>query len=91
MTGSSGELLSPNYPMHYDALSFCDWFLTAENGGRIAMMINDIQTEKSNIAYNINLMCLKNRKLYISFLSITCRLGLCTHSRWLCIEFSFTS
>lgn len=45
ITGTGGSLLSPNYPDDYDPNTFCDWFLTAQNGGRIAIIIYDLDTE----------------------------------------------
>lgn len=47
-TGLKGNYQSPNYPDPYNADDSCGWFLTAENGGRIAVVVHDLATEEGS-------------------------------------------
>ncbi|EFX86770.1 hypothetical protein DAPPUDRAFT_307763 [Daphnia pulex] len=44
-TGTGGSIISPNYPTGYNNGDSCGWFLTAENGNRIAVVIHNLDTE----------------------------------------------
>ncbi|KZS21909.1 Uncharacterized protein APZ42_011038 [Daphnia magna] len=44
-TGTGGSIISPNYPNGYANGESCGWFLTAENGNKIAVVVHDLQTE----------------------------------------------
>jgi hypothetical protein len=44
-TGTGGSIISPNYPIGYNNGDSCGWFLTAENGNKIAVVIHDLDTE----------------------------------------------
>lgn len=46
MSAASGSMVSPNYPNEYDPDDVCEWFITAPNGGRIAVVVHDLQSEE---------------------------------------------
>jgi hypothetical protein len=48
-TGTGGSIISPNYPTGYNNGDSCGWFLTAENGNRIAVVIHDLDTESGQL------------------------------------------
>lgn len=56
ITGTGGSFQSPNYPNDYDPSNSCGWFLTAENGGRIAVIVNDLKTESRKLRPLINII-----------------------------------
>jgi len=46
VSASNGTMFSSNYPSNYDANDTCEWFIGARNGGRIAILIYDMETEE---------------------------------------------
>ena len=44
--GTTGVILSPNYPNNYEDNTICDWSLTSSSNARIMLVIRDMETEK---------------------------------------------